>query len=73
MLRNNALFFGKKLQKNTVLVRTGFGGASTYFDVSFKHTFLSRNLDQIMLKNALFFEKLEKLPLHGTLPPPVGL
>jgi len=52
MLRNNSLFFGKKLRKkaekavkekkrkaifgkkkNTVLVPTGYGGASTHFAV----------------------------------------
>jgi len=48
MLSNNALFFGKKLQKNTALVRTGIGGALTHIAV-IKNTLLSSNLDQNML------------------------
>jgi len=37
---------------------------------SFKNTFLSRNLDQNMLKNALFFEKVWKIAAALGTPPP---
>jgi len=50
-------YFWKKLQKNTAPVRTGIGDALTHALQSFKNTFLSRNLDQSMLKIALFIEK----------------
>jgi len=42
---------------------------------SFKNTFSSRNLYQNMLRNTLFFEKLEKSPQRWGLCPqtPVGL
>jgi len=53
MLRNETLFFGKMLQKNTALVRTGIGGALTHIAVIYKQL-LSKNLDQNMLKNDLF-------------------
>jgi len=47
--------FGKKLKKNTILVRTCLEGASTHF-VLLKTRF-KRKLDQTMLENALFFGK----------------
>jgi len=49
-------YFWKKLQKNTAPMRTGIGGALTHIAVISIHL-LSKNLDQSMLKNALFFEE----------------
>jgi len=52
MLRNNALFLEKSCrQALEAHQRTLY---------SFKNTFLSRNLDQSMLKNASFFGKIWK-------------
>jgi len=50
----------KKLLKNSdsLGAHKRLGGASTHIAL----TFLSRNLDQNMLKNALFWENLEKSP-----------
>jgi len=51
-MRNNAIFFGKKLQKETVLVGTRSWGPSTYFShLDYIITCLCRNLDQNMHKN----------------------
>jgi len=72
MLRNNALLLEKKVQKNTVLVRTSLG-AHQHTLQSFQNTILSRNVDQTMLKNA-FLEKAGKIAAAlGAQPPnPVG-
>jgi len=48
---------------------TDLGGVSTHFIQRFKNAFLSRNLDQNMLKNAYFLKKAEKSPQYQELCP----
>jgi len=74
MLRNNALF----LEKPTVEYSSGayksWGRINTHCSY-FKDTILSKNVDQHMLKNALFFRKAGKIAAALKAPPsnPVGL
>jgi len=60
--KKQCAIFGKKLQKNMVLVRTGLGSALTL--CSNLKTGFTKNLDQNMLENALFFEKNWKKAMH---------
>jgi len=51
------------------LLGAGFGGAPTHFAVN-KIVFLSRNLDQNMPRNGLFFRKSVKTAETLVVPPP---